>query len=62
MGKDQAVIAVIGGLSQSQAAKMTSKITKAKSIYAPGKRATIVSGPQEYIGSYLQDGCKRLGK
>ena len=62
MGKDQAVIAVIGGLSQSQATKMTNKIQKAKNLYAPGTRATIVSGNQDSIGSYLQSGCKRIGK
>lgn len=62
MGRDQAVIAVIGGLSESQAVRLSSQIQKAKNKCAPGNRGTIVSGSQDKIGSYLQGGHKRIGR
>ena len=59
--RDNAVVAVIGDLTSSQAAQMTKEIMKAKQKYAPKGRGTIASGKKSDVGGLLQTGkCKQL--
>lgn len=59
--KDQAVVAVISGLTNNQAAQITKDILKAKQKYAPKARGTASSGFITSVGSLLQKGNKRIG-
>lgn len=59
--KDNAVVAVIGNLTNEQAAQITKEIMKAKKKYAPHGRGTIASGKNGDVGKLLQTGkCKQL--
>ena len=60
--KDNAVVAVIGDLTDAQAAQMTKEILKAKKKYAPLGRGTIASGKHDEVGNLLRgDSNKRIG-
>lgn len=59
--KDNAVVAVISDLTQTQAAQMSKEIMKAKAKYAPHGRGTIASGLKTNVGSLIQSGRKRIG-
>lgn len=59
--KDNAVVAVISDLTQTQAAQMSKEIMKAKAKYAPHGRGTIASGLKSNVGSLIQSGRKRIG-
>jgi predicted Zn-dependent peptidase len=61
--KDNAVVAVIGDLTNEQAAQMAKEIMKAKSKHAPYGRGTIACGKKSDVGSLLQTGKrKQLGR
>ena len=57
--KDNAIIAVIGDLTNEQAAQMTKEIMKAKKKYAPNGRGTIACGKKSDVGGLLQAGKRR---
>lgn len=59
--KDKAVVAVISGLTNNQAAQISKDIMKSKQRYAPSGRGTIASGLMTSVGSLLQSGTKRIG-
>ena len=59
--KNQAVVAVISGLTNNQAAQITKDIMKSKQKYAPHARGTATSGFMSNVGSILQKGNKRIG-
>lgn len=59
--KNQAVVAVISGLTNNQAAQITKDIIKSKQRYAPQARGTASSGLISNVGSLLQKGNKRIG-
>ena len=59
--KNQAVVAVISGLTNNQAAQITKDIMKSKQKYAPYARGTASSGLMSSVGSLLQKGNKRIG-
>ena len=59
--KNQAVVAVISGLTNNQAAQITKDIMKSKQTYAPHARGTASSGLMSSVGSLLQKGNKRIG-
>lgn len=51
--KNQAVVAVISGLTNNQAAQITKDIMKSKQKYAPHARGTASSGLMSSVGSLL---------
>ena len=57
--KDNAVVAVIGDLTNEQAAQMTKEIMKAKRKYAPNGRGTIACGKKSDVGGLLQTGKRK---
>lgn len=57
--KDNAVVAVIGDLTNEQAAQITKDILKSKNKYAPHGRGTIASGKKWDVGNLLQGGKKK---
>lgn len=59
--KDNALVAVISDLTQTQAAQMSKEIMKAKAKYAPHGRGTIATGLKNNVGSLIQSGRKRIG-
>ncbi len=59
--KDQAVVAVISGLTNNQAAQITKDIMKSKQTHAPHARGTASAGLISNIGALLQKGNKRIG-
>lgn len=59
--KNQAVVAVISGLTNNQAAQITKDIMKSKQTNAPLARGTATSGLMSNVGSLLQKGTKRIG-
>ena len=59
--KDKAVVAVISGLTDNQAAQITKEILKSKQKYAPHGRGTVAAGPMASVGSLLQKGIKKIG-
>lgn len=59
--KNQAVVAVISGLTNNQAAQITKDIMKSKQKYAPHARGTASSGLMSSVGALLQKGNKRIG-
>ena len=59
--KDQAVVAVISGLTNNQAAQITKDIMKSKQKYAPHARGTASTGFISNVGALLQKGTKRIG-
>ena len=50
--KDNAVVAVIGDLTNEQAAQITKEIMKEKRKYAPNGRGTIACGKKSDVGGY----------
>ena len=59
--KNQAVVAVISGLTNNQAAQITKDIMKSKQKYAPQARGTASTGLMSSVGSLLPRGSKRIG-
>ena len=59
--KNKAVVAVISGLTDNQAAQITKDIMKTKQKNAPLGRGTIASGLMSSVGSLLQKGTKKIG-
>ena len=59
--KDNAVVAVISGLTSNQASQISRDIMRSKKKYAPLGRDTIASGKHSGIGAFLQKGIKRIG-
>lgn len=59
--KDNAVVAVISGLTSNQASQISRDIMRSKEKYAPLGRGTIASGKHSGVGSLLQKGTKRIG-
>lgn len=59
--KDKAVVAVISGLTDTQAAQITKDILKTKQKNAPLGRGTVASGLMSSVGSLLQGGIKQIG-
>ena len=59
--KDKAVVAVISGLTNNQAAQISKDIMRSKQRYAPHGRGTIASGLMSSVSSLLQSGTKRIG-
>lgn len=57
--KDNAIVAVIGDLTNEQAAQMTKEIMKAKRKYAPNGRGTIACGKKSDVGGLLQTGKRK---
>lgn len=51
--KDKSVVAVISGLTNSQAARISADIIKTKQRNAPSGRGTITSGFTSSVGSLL---------
>ena len=60
--KDKAVVAVISGLTDNQAANILGDIMKSKQKNAPLSRGTAASGAWFNVGKMLQGGQKRIGK
>ena len=60
--KDNAVVAVISDLTQTQAGQMSKEIMKAKAKYAPHGRGTIATGVKSSVGSLIQNGRKRKSR
>ncbi len=58
--KDKAVVAVISGLTDNQAAQITKDILKSKQRNAPFGRGTVASGFMSSIGTLLQNGTKLI--
>ena len=58
--KDKSVVAVISGLTDSQAARISADIMKSKQRNAPNGRGTVASGFTSSVGSLLQKGTKRV--
>ena len=59
--KDNAVVAVLSGLTINQAAQISKDIMRSKEKYAPLSRGTIASGLVGNVGSLLQKGHKMIG-
>ena len=59
--KDQAVVAVIAGLTSNQAAQITKDIIKSKQKNAALARGTVSSGVISSVSSLLQKGHKQIG-
>ena len=57
--KDRAVVAVISGLTQNQAAQISKDIMQAKAKHAPLGRGTIATGAHSSVGSRIQSGFKK---
>ena len=59
--KDKAVVAVISGLTDNQAAQIAKDIMKSKQRNAPNGRGTVALGFMSSVGSLLQKGTKQIG-
>lgn len=59
--KDKAIVAVISGLTDSQSARISADIMKAKNKYAPSARGTIAQGIASNVSSLLSSGFKKIG-
>ncbi len=59
--KENAVVAVITGLTSNQAAQISREIMRAKEKHAPLGRGTIASGKHSSVGALLQKGIKKIG-
>ena len=59
--KDKAVVAVISGLTDNQAAQITKDILKSKQTNAPLGRGTVASGLMSSVGALLKSGVKKIG-
>lgn len=59
--KDNAVVAVISGLTSNQASQISKDIMRAKEKHAHFGRGTIASGKHSGVGALLQKGTKRIG-
>lgn len=59
--KDKTVVAVITGLTECQAAKISGDIMKSKQKNAPLGRGTVASGLMSEVGKLLRNGYKMIG-
>lgn len=59
--KDKSVVAVLTGLTDSQAARISTDIMKSKHRNAPNGRGTVAAGFTSCIGTLLQKETKRIG-
>lgn len=59
--KNKSVVAIISGLTDSQAAKISADIIKSKQKNAPLGRGTISSCFTSNVGSVLQKENKKIG-
>lgn len=59
--KDNAIVAVISGLTSNQASLISRGIMQLKDKHAPFSRGTIASGKHSVVGALLQKGTKRIG-
>lgn len=59
--KDKAVVAVISGLTDNQAARISTDIIKSKQKHAPHSRGTAATGFISSVGSLLQNRIKQIG-
>ena len=59
--KDKSVVAVISGLTDNQAARISADIMKSKQRNAPSGRGTVASGFTSSVASLLQKGHKQIG-
>ena len=59
--KDNAVVAVISGLTSKQASQISGDIMRAKEKNAPLGRGTIATGKHSSVGALIQTGTKRIG-
>ncbi len=59
--KDNAVVAVISGLTSNQASQISRDIMRSKEKYAPFGRGTVASGKHSSVGALLQNGTKKIG-
>lgn len=57
--KDHAIVAVLGDLTDAQAAQISKEIMRAKAKYAPDGRGTIAFGVRENVGAMLQKGQRK---
>jgi len=60
--KNQSVIAVIDGLTATQAANIQADILKSKSKHAPKARGIATQGDREDIGKMISSGQKAVMK
>lgn len=58
--KENMVVAVIGNLTDVQAAELTKEIVKAKKQYAATAAGTIAIGKKVDVGRILQDGHRAV--
>jgi len=58
--KKYSVVAVIGGLTRAQSAKLSASILEDKGKIAPCSRGTIAAGEQEKTCRLLQDGNREV--
>lgn len=58
--RDHAVVAVVDGLTNAEAAQMTKEIMKAKGKYAAKGRGTIASGKKSDVAALLQAGHDKI--
>ena len=59
--KDKSVVAVISGLTDTQAANINRDIMKAKRKHAPNSRGTSAIGRSMDVSRMLDRGFKRIG-
>lgn len=59
--KDKSVVAVISGLTDNQAARISADIMKSKQRNAPNGRGTVASGFASSVASLLQKGHRQIG-
>ncbi|MCD7715321.1 MAG: hypothetical protein LUI39_02570 [Lachnospiraceae bacterium] len=57
--RNRVVVAVISGMTDTQAADVTKEIMKAKQKKAPNARGTIASGNENEVGGLLQQGYRK---
>lgn len=57
--KDRVVVAVISGLTSTQAAQISSGIMTTKNEYAPHGRGTIATGDRSSVGPLIQGGFRK---
>ena len=58
--KDNSVVAVLGNMTERQAAEMAKELLRAKNKIAPVGRGTIAYGKHEDVGRLLTKGQKTL--
>lgn len=62
MSRDNAVVAVVAGLTPGQAGRLSSRIMMAKQKIAPESRGTIASVNEKQVGRMIRCSNKRIEK